>query len=188
MQVGLEQVRDKPFHWDETETVDAAEIGHPDVQALSPVHWRGEIRFADPGYLLTATYSYEQTLSCQRCLEPLAQPVEEHVELLLMPAGNASESLEHALAAEELGVVEVPEDGEVDLRPLLIEQIQLNVPMKPLCRSGCAGLCPSCGKNLNAGPCGCEQKEIDPRWKALEAFKRDAPAAEEAAGAAKKDH
>jgi uncharacterized protein len=171
MQVRLEQVRDRPFLWDETETVGADEIGHPDLQALSPVHWRGEIRFTDPGYLLTATYSYDQTLSCQRCLEPLEQHVEDAIDLLLVPGSHAPSTAEHALTEEELGVVEVPEDEEMDLRPLLIEQIQLNVPMKPLCRSGCLGLCPTCGRNLNQGPCGCDQQEIDPRWKALEAFR-----------------
>jgi len=171
MQVRLEQVRDTSFHWDETETVDAKEIGNPDVQALSPVRWRGEIRFADPGYLLTATYSYQQTLSCQRCLEPVVETVEQPLQLLLLPGAQAPASSEHALAEEELGVVEVPEDDEVDLRPLLVEQIQLNVPMKPVCRDDCAGLCPTCGANRNAGPCGCEKEEIDPRWKALQAFK-----------------
>ena len=171
MQVRLEEVRDRPFHWDETETVSAAEIEHPDVQALSPVRWRGEISFADPGYLLTATYSYQQTLSCQRCLEPLVESVEQPMQLLLVPGAPASGDGEHALAEEELGVVEVPEDGEVDLRPLLIEQIQLNVPMKPLCQAGCQGLCPTCGANLNAGACGCETDAIDPRWKALEALR-----------------
>jgi uncharacterized protein len=171
MQVRLEQVRDTPFLWDETETVDAAEIGHPDVQALSPVRWRGEVRFTDPGFLLTATISYQQTLSCQRCLEPVVDTVGQSLQLLLVPGGKSPASGEHAVAEEELGVVEVPEDGEVDLRPLLIEQIQLNVPMKPLCREACAGLCPTCGANLNAGPCGCENEEIDPRWKALAAFK-----------------
>jgi len=59
----------------------------------------------------------------------------------------------------------------VDLRPLLVEQIQLNVPMKPLCRADCAGICPICGANRNAGPCDCATEEVDPRWKALEAFK-----------------
>lgn len=171
MQVPLEQVRDRPFHWDETETVDAKEIGHPDVQALSPVRWRGEIRFADPGYLLTATYSYQQTLSCQRCLEPLVEAVEQPLQLLLLPGAQSPKDAEHGLAEEELGVVEVDEDDEVDLRPLLIEQIQLNVPMKPLCRPDCAGICPSCGASLNAGPCGCDKEEIDPRWTALQAFK-----------------
>lgn len=171
MQVRLEQVRDRPFLWDETETVDAAEIGHPDVKALSPVRWRGEIRFADPGYLLTATTSYQQTLTCQRCLEPVVEEVEQPLQLLLVPGGETPADPEHVLEEEELGVVEVPEEGEVDLRPLLIEQIQLNVPMKSLCRDACAGLCPQCGANLNAGPCGCEQLEIDPRWRALEALR-----------------
>ncbi len=171
MQVRLEQVRERPFRWDETETVDAKEIGVPDVQALSPVRWRGEIQFADPGYLLTATYSYQQTLSCQRCLEPLVESVEQPMQLLLVPGAGTPGGGEHELSESELGVVEVPEDGEVDLRPLLLEQILLNVPMKPLCRAGCKGLCPQCGANLNAGECSCETQEIDPRWQALAAFK-----------------
>jgi uncharacterized protein len=171
MHVRLDQVRDTPFLWDETETVTAAEVENPDVESLSPVRWRGEISFADPGYLLTATYSYQQTLSCQRCLEPLVETVEQPLQLLLVPGEKPRAAGEHELAEEELGVVEVPVDGEVDLRPLLLEQIQLNVPMKPLCKAGCAGLCPTCGANLNAGACGCETETIDPRWKALEALK-----------------
>src|SRR4051794_34272146 len=111
MQVRLEQVRDAPFDWDETETVDAAEIANPDVQALSPVRWRGEIRFADPGYLLSATFSYQQTLTCQRCLEPLVDAVEQSMTLLLVPGAKSPDTAEHGLAEAELGVVEVPEDG-----------------------------------------------------------------------------
>jgi uncharacterized protein len=171
MQVPLEQVRDKPFRWDETESLDVAEVEHPDLQALSPVRWRGEIRFVDPGFLLTASYSYQQTLNCQRCLEPVAQPVEGQLDLLFMPGAQPPAAPEHALAEEELGVVEVDEDAVVELRPLLLEQIQLNVPMKPLCRPDCAGLCPTCGANLNEGQCGCRKDEIDPRWAALEALR-----------------
>ena len=92
------------------------------------------------------------------------------MQLLFLPGAAAPVGPEHALEAEELGVVEVPEDGEVELRPLLLEQIQLNVPMKPLCRADCAGLCPTCGANLNEGPCGCQKDEIDPRWEGLKAF------------------
>jgi uncharacterized protein len=170
MQVRLEQVRDEPFRWDETEEVVAADIGHPDLKSLSPVRWRGEIRFVDPGYLLTATYSYQQTLSCQRCLEPLTEPVEQELSLLLLPGTPPHEPGEHELAEEELGVVEVDEEQEVELRPLLLEQILLNVPMKPLCRAACKGICPQCGKDLNQGDCNCDKAEIDPRWEALKAF------------------
>jgi uncharacterized protein len=170
MHVRLDQVRDRPFRWDETESVGVAELDQPDVQALGPVRWRGEIRFVDPGFLLTATTQYQQTLSCQRCLEPLVQPVDEELQLLLVSGPTAPKGPEHALAEEDMGVVEVPEGGEVDLRPLLIEQIQLNVPMKPLCRADCAGLCPTCGANLNQGSCNCRNDEIDPRWEGLKAF------------------
>jgi uncharacterized protein len=172
MQVRLDQVRDTPFRWDETESVTAEEIGHPDLQALGPVRWRGEIRFVDPGYLLTASYSYQQTLSCQRCLEPTVQQVEEEIGLLLLPGAPAAPAAgsEHALGEEDLGVMEVEEDADFELRPLLLEQIQLNVPMKPLCRADCKGLCPRCGARLEEGPCGCAQDEIDPRWEALRAL------------------
>lgn len=175
MRVRLEQVRDTPLRWDETVEIDADAIGNPDLRGLSPVRWRGELRFVDPGYLLTASYSYQQTLSCQRCLEPVAQPVEEEMSLLLVPGAQAPTGPEHELAEEELGVVEVEEDAEVDLRPLLLEQVQLNVPMKPLCRPDCQGLCPTCGANLNEGDCGCRKEEIDPRWEALRALKERDP-------------
>ena len=167
MQVRLDQVREAPLQWDDTEVVAAEEVEHPDLQALSPVRWRGEIRFVDPGYLLTANYSYQQTLTCQRCLEPLTEPVEQEMQLLLVPGAPAEEPGEHALDAEDLGVVEVDVEEDLDLRPLLIEQIQLNVPMKPLCRAACKGICPQCGKDLNQGDCDCEKVEIDPRWEAL---------------------
>ena len=107
MQVRLDQVREAPLQWDDTEVVAAEEVEHPDLQALSPVRWRGEIRFVDPGYLLTANYSYQQTLTCQRCLEPLTEPVEQEMQLLLVPGAPAEEPGEHALDAEDLWVVEV---------------------------------------------------------------------------------
>jgi len=55
--------------------------------------------------------------------------------------------------------------------PILIEQLQLNVPMKPLCRADCRGLCPDCGADLNAGACSCAETRADPRWGSLAALK-----------------
>ena len=45
------------------------------------------------------------------------------------------------------------------------------VPMKPLCREDCQGLCPECGKDLNLGPCAGAHETVDPRWEALRALK-----------------
>jgi len=57
----------------------------------------------------------------------------------------------------------VSDDGWLDLTPLLREQAWVALPMKPLCRPDCKGLCPQCGANLNLESCTCESVKIDPR-------------------------
>jgi len=47
------------------------------------------------------------------------------------------------------------------------EQCYLSLPMKPLCRPDCRGLCPQCGTNLNRGACACRREWDDPRLTAL---------------------
>jgi uncharacterized protein len=57
----------------------------------------------------------------------------------------------------------VGDDGWLDLGPLLREQAWVDIPMKPLCRPDCQGLCPQCGADLNHESCECDRTEIDPR-------------------------
>lgn len=66
--------------------------------------------------------------------------------------GEGGEEIE--LVEEDLGVVSLV-DPVLDTRPIVIEQIHLGIPMKPLCREDCKGLCGTCGGDLNEGPCGC---------------------------------
>jgi uncharacterized protein len=61
-------------------------------------------------------------------------------------------------------------DDQIDLGELIAEQLQLAMPMKPLCSEGCKGLCAQCGTNLNAGACNCSQEWTDPRLAALKAL------------------
>src|SRR5574341_1254798 len=58
----------------------------------------------------------------------------------------------------------------VDLRPAVREELILAVPRFVECRADCRGLCPRCGKDLNAGPCGCPPA-TDLRWAALASLK-----------------
>ena len=53
----------------------------------------------------------------------------------------------------------------------LWEEFSLALPVKPLCRPDCRGLCPECGKNLNEGACGCSRDSGDPRLAALRQLK-----------------
>lgn len=58
-------------------------------------------------------------------------------------------------------------DEKLDLFEFCLGEIYLALPMKHLCHTDCKGICPSCGKNLNDGPCGCVTKSIDPRLEVL---------------------
>ena len=66
-------------------------------------------------------------------------------------------------------VVGYYQGDRLDLGEVVREQVLLGLPLKPLCREDCQGLCPRCGKNRNAGPCGCtpEEEEGDPRLEPL---------------------
>lgn len=63
-------------------------------------------------------------------------------------------------------------DGDqLDLRPVVRELVLLDAPATPLCRPDCAGLCPTCGTNLNESTCECAPAPVDDRWSALDALR-----------------
>jgi uncharacterized protein len=75
------------------------------------------------------------------------------------------------VAADDLGLTEYSGD-EIDLGQMMREQFYLALPMKPLCRQDCQGLCPVCGKNRNRETCSCESTWVDPRFEVLRNFKK----------------
>jgi uncharacterized protein len=170
MRIWLDQVREEPFNWDETKNVSLESLEQPEVLSLGPVRWRGQVVFADPGYYLKARLSYEQTLSCNRCLKPIVEAMEPEVELMIVVERPRAVAGEHELKEDELGVLTIPEEI-LETDPILLEQLQLNVPMKPLCQPDCKGICAQCGADLNAGECSCETRTGDPRFATLAALK-----------------
>jgi len=187
MLIHLDQVLRQPVSWQETVRVSVDDLGLDDVLEIGPVTWSGkvtrtEVSHADaaradgsrgePGYYLRAHLEYEQTVACHRCLAPVKLPVAADVDLLLVRDAPQALDGEHELEEDDLGVVHV--DGETfDTAPLLREQLQLGVPMKPLCRQDCRGLCPICGSDRNRGECDCKDDWTDPRWAVLADLKKD---------------
>jgi len=87
-------------------------------------------------------------LACDRCLAPATAVLTGEIEesLPLAADGRAEDAGEDALAVT---------DGQVDLAGLLAESFWLAWPYRFICRPDCAGLCPTCGADLNQGACGC---------------------------------
>ncbi|MFQ5525574.1 MAG: DUF177 domain-containing protein [Thermoanaerobaculia bacterium] len=170
MEIRLDQIGDEPYRWRETRSVPVESLERSQVLDLGDVEWEGEIARTSSGFLLTAEIRYAQALECPRCLGPSPGEVETRVELLIQPKNKEPVVGELELEEGDLGVLFL--EGEVlDTRPILIEQIQLNVPMRQLCREDCAGLCPQCGIDRNNDSCDCAEEAVDPRWESLLALR-----------------
>lgn len=167
MRLLLEEVREAPVEWQEELVLTPEQIEGSNLLGVGPVECRGRLTAVEDGILIEGDLRYEQTMACDRCLEPTALPAHERFQLLAVAALEEPEAvLERELEKDELDVVGI-EGEEIDTDPLVVEQVRLNVPMKPLCSEQCKGLCPRCGSNLNEGPCHCRGAEVDPRWAAL---------------------
>ncbi|MEM1204569.1 MAG: DUF177 domain-containing protein [Acidobacteriota bacterium] len=169
MEIRLDQIGDEQFRWREGLTLTDEELGATDLLTLGEIDCRGTVDTTTSGYVLRMSLAYGQAIPCVRCLETLDQQQDVDVDLLLEVGGDTAAEDEVQLDREDLGIVQLDEPV-LDTRPMIIEQVQLGIPMKPLCRRDCAGLCSQCGMNLNEERCSCEAVG-DPRWSALAALK-----------------
>lgn len=112
-------------------------------------------------------------LSCGRCLEPFAWPVDASFDLRYQPHALNTGEGEREIEEDDLTTA-FYENETIDLAQLMREQFYLTLPMKPLCADDCRGLCPICGTNLNRGACDCTRQWEDPRFAALKALKSEA--------------
>lgn len=105
---------------------------------------------------------------CARCLEEYTFQLGKDFFVVLVPKANLPEEVE--LSGDELDL-SFYEGDQVDLSPLVREQIILALPTRPLCRDDCKGLCASCGINLNVQTCTCTASRGDPRLAVLRTLK-----------------
>ncbi len=165
----LDTVLDEPVRFGGELAVPVAAIDREPLLSLSPLQISGEVRRIEGGYALEAELVYSGELECSRCLAPYAFEEDEVFSLVLYPrAGASSEEVE--LASKDLDILYYA-DPVVPLAPIAEERVQMALPMKPLCKPDCLGLCPTCGSDRNLGACACAPDTIDPRWEALKALK-----------------
>ena len=148
------------------------ELRPPDAMpmALGEVTVSGVLDQVDREYLFRGVVAGTYEGSCDRCLRPVS----------LAFAHEVTWSFEERSAVSAGGSEDGPEDddipgfgwfegSELDLAPLVWEEIVLEAPAKYLCDEACPGLCPGCGADLNAGPCGCREADR-PKNKRTTAF------------------
>jgi uncharacterized protein len=135
-------------------------------RVIAPVELAFDIFKDKDQFRLAGTVRTTLELPCSRCLEPFALPVDGSFDLRYQPHSENTGEGEREVEEDDLTTAFYDND-EIDLGQLMREQFYLALPMKPLCREDCKGLCPVCGTNLNAGACNCDRKWEDPRLAAL---------------------
>jgi DUF177 domain-containing protein len=107
--------------------------------------------------------------ACARCAEEFSAPSARPFRFVLAPRAAADDA-EGRVRTEDLEF-SLYDGDQIDLAPLVAEQLILALPSRALCREDCRGLCPHCGVNLNLQQCDCEQPARDPRLAVLRTLK-----------------
>lgn len=114
---------------------------------------------------------FKVRLICARCLEPFLQEIRFPLDAVYKPESSRVIKREEFLDEGDTNIFFYGENGIIELRDPIREYVILYIPVKPLCKSDCQGMCPSCGKNLNKGKCSCRLESLDPRFAKLKDFK-----------------
>jgi uncharacterized protein len=134
----------------------------PDAPRVS-----GSVRLmrTDRGVWVSAGLDSEAPCRCVRCLEPYGQPIRMEIEEEYLqysePGAGASADDPDAEAPR------IDEGQLLDMTRVISQYVDLSLPMKPVCRSECKGLCIVCGSDLNVSACRCDRDLFDSRWAPL---------------------
>jgi len=165
-QIGAEGIRfDHPLRLGELKVQDQERILVRDARL------RGSADPDERGLYLTARLDATVDLSCCRCLDGFEKTLGTDFVLIIVPdavefgAGDSE-------VTEEDSALFYARDGRADLGEIAREQVYLNLPLKPVCRPRCRGLCPTCGVNRNRIECDCGEESVDPRLAPLLEFKK----------------
>jgi len=195
MDLNLETAFDEPVDLSHEFEIPSGRLERPELLSLSPVSFTGRLERADLGFVLAGRLAFSGVVACARCLAPVPFARKEEASWTFMPAhekpvekpkavkpaGKPARPTKAGKGAEKDGDDDGDELTAADLDvlfyddfvlpfdPLIEEQLQLDLPMKALCRDDCKGLCPQCGSDRNAAPCDCAPPP-DERWKSLKAI------------------
>ena len=129
-----------------------------------PVHGRVRLLRTDRGVWVSASLDSQVVCSCSRCLAEYLQPIHMDIEEEFLPTIDVNTGARLAVPREDDENFYIDHNHILDLSEAVRQYSYMSVPMKPVCRQDCPGLCTQCGANLNDGPCPCDAVLRDSRW------------------------
>lgn len=146
------------------------ELVEESVVFLQPVHADMTVRKMGEEVWIKGRITARLSYICSRCLTPFECPVDSKFDLVYLP--EEYHELKEELDDEEIDRL-FYQNRQIDIREVILEQLNLTFPVKPLCSESCEGICAVCGQIRRNGNCGCMVMESEPRGEKLKIFGKD---------------
>ena len=137
-----------------------------DVEAKCLEGWLKFTRI-DKGVWVKGRLAMDVSTECSRCLKEFDAPLETEIAEEFYPTvvPKPGSVIADPVIEEEAFLISLT--NVLDTREAIRQNIVSILPMKPLCKRDCAGICPHCGVNCNEVQCHCDVTHIDSRWERL---------------------
>ncbi len=147
---------------------------HDEADVAQAVPLTGQVGMlrTSEGILVEGELAGAITVECSRCLRPVVVPVTVTIEEEFKPTVDVVRG-NFLRVDEEDAALLIDEHHVLDIAEVLRQAVLLEAPLQVFCRPDCAGLCQTCGQDLNEGMCDCPDVETDPRWEQLSALLDD---------------
>ncbi len=155
MIISVNKISDKGYALNDSIDLDNSHLIEEGSFFLESVDYQVLLKRQDQRIQAQGNIQTAISLVCVRCLEQFELKIHSRFDIILFPK-ELVEPHSTALDEDDLEYIFF-ENDQIDLEKILVEQVNLFIPFKPVCRADCKGICPGCGANLNRGACPCDQ-------------------------------
>lgn len=145
----------------------SAALVEESVVFLKPVHAELTVKKAGEEVLIKGKVTTRLSFICSRCLIPFEYPIDSTFDLVYL--AEELDVMKDQLEGDDISKL-IYYSGKIDIKEVVLEQLNLAFPAKPLCSEDCQGICPVCGKVIKDGECVCVTESSDPRLEKLKIF------------------
>ena len=172
MFIEVEDLKQEPLHVQHFFPIGEIQFSHEDAALIEPVAANFVLTHKDRNLRVDGTVETDIRFRCSRCTKEFSRRFAAKFDLTYLPQPKwTNENAEIELRYDDMDVAYY--DGiALDVNLMLLEQIELAMPMKFVCSEDCRGLCYKCGVDLNESTCLCKKEETDSRLSVLLEFRQ----------------
>jgi len=177
--IEIEDLKEEPLHVHHVFPIKEIMFSHEDAKLNSPVTTDFVLAHRDRDLRIDGSVETSIIFRCSRCMKEFCKPFVADFDLTYLPQQKmTNENAEIELKYEDMEV-EYYDGIAFDVNVMVLEQIELAMPMQYVCREDCKGLCYKCGADLNEGECLCEKEATGSRLSVLLEFQKKKKQADE---------